>query len=153
MIEVINKKSFDIDIHTKLLEGINSGQYGIFNNSNTTYKFIENNGFKTLSNDTLRLSITEIYTKRFSNVIYRQTVFKKFVEENIWPYVSINFDLSNYNAPIPKNLSPFSDMVFMNLLSKKAVLLEASVVNTAKLLNEIENLIKEVEKEIVRLKE
>ena len=152
LIEVINHKNFDMNIHLTLLYGMNSGQYGIFNNSNTTYKFIESNGFKTLSNDSLRLSISKMYTQRFSNITFRQAAFKKFVEEAIWPYVSTNFYLGEYNKPIPVNLSPFSDLKFMNLLSKKAILLEASISTTGRCLKELERLVQEVEKEIVRLK-
>ena len=80
--------------------------------------------------------------------MYRQTTYKKFAEENIWPYVSIHFALKNYNAPIPIDLKPFNDMVFINLLGKKAVLLKVSVDNTQKALNQIEILIQEIEKEI-----
>ena len=152
LIEILNKKSFDVNIHTKLLQGMNSTQYGIFNNSNTTYKFIESNGFKILSNDSIRLSISEMYTKRLNNITYRETLFKKFVEENIWPYVITNFDLRDYNYPIPLGLKLFSDIKFINLLSKKMVILNASVRNTGKVLNELEVLIQEIEREITRLK-
>lgn len=46
----------------------------IFNNANTTYKNLENNGKSIISNDSLRIRITLMYERQFFNVHTRERI-------------------------------------------------------------------------------
>ena len=91
LIEIIKERSFDINSHSKLLIYLDPGTLGTTNISNTTYNFIENNGFEILTNDSLRISISDLYTKRIYNVLNMEKVYNNFYEKTTWPYLSSKF--------------------------------------------------------------
>ena len=58
---------------------------GLFNNANTAYEYIKSQGVNVLSNDSLRIRISDMYEKQFSNIITRETRNWKLVDEELQP--------------------------------------------------------------------
>ncbi|MCC1484546.1 DUF6090 family protein [Winogradskyella immobilis] len=55
----------------------------IFNNANTTYKFIENQGVDIINNDDLRIRITEMCERQFNNITTREATDLSIVENQL----------------------------------------------------------------------
>ncbi len=66
----------------------------LFNNANTTYKFIENQGLNVLSNDSLQSKITWIYERDFKNITIRENRNMQMVIRDLRPLMDINFETS-----------------------------------------------------------
>ena len=64
--ELLKSESLVLDSLKFWVEFFN--YHSIFNNANTTYKNLENNEKKIISNDSLRLKITLMYERDFANV-------------------------------------------------------------------------------------
>ena len=153
LIEIIKERSFDIHSHSKLLTYLDPGTLGTTNISNTTYNFIENNGFEILTNDSLRISISDLYTRGIYNVLNMEKVYNNFYEKTTWPYLSSKFIIVKTNHPIPIDLKTFEDLKFKNILNKRARLLAASNNIIGTCIEDLEILIQEIEKEIAKLKD
>jgi hypothetical protein len=153
LIEIIKERSFDIHSHSKLLIYLDPGTLGTTNISNTTYNFIENNGFEILTNDSLRISISDLYTRRIYNVLNMEKVYNNFYDKTTWPYLSSKFIIVKTNHPIPIDLKTFEDLEFKNILNKRARLLTSSNIIIGICIRDLEVLIKEIEKEIAKIKD
>ena len=119
-----NRKSFD-DSLKMAFENIKMD--GLFNIANTTYKFIESQGINSLSNDSLRIRVTEMYERHLKNILTRENRNWKIVDEELIPYMtehfisspsvdkSVSFALEAINTP--KNInSLWEDSTLKNLI-------------------------------------
>jgi len=100
---------------------------GLFNIANTSYKFIESQGINTLSNDRLRIRITEMYERHLKNIITRETRNWKIVDEELLPYMNQTFistptidksaSYANDNLNMPKQIEYLRvDSTFRNII-------------------------------------
>ena len=64
---------------------------GLFNVANTAYKFIENQGVNTLSNDSIRIRITEMYERLLKNIQTREANNWEIVNEELLPLMNQHF--------------------------------------------------------------
>lgn len=69
-----------------LIQGI-----GVFNSSNTTYKFIENNGINLLRNPVIRKDATILYDEYFSNIVIRRDNHYNLIINNLMPFLKKEF--------------------------------------------------------------
>jgi hypothetical protein len=150
--ERLNNKSFDINIHSNLLAYINYRDVGIFNISNTAFKFIENSGFELLTNDKLRISISDIYTRSIHNVLHQMNEFQDFYKGTTWPYIRTRFYFYKNEPALPINLKTLYEQEFFNIINQRKFILLNGSQNIDSCIKDIETLIKEVEKEIAILK-
>jgi len=104
------KNNKQVDDSLKMaFENINMD--GLFNIANTSYKFIESQGINTLSNDSLRIRITEMFERHLKNIITRESRNWKIVDEELVPHMnerfvssptidkSASFAIENLNMP------------------------------------------------------
>lgn len=110
----------------KAFEHINMD--GLFNIANTAYKFIENQGVNTLSNDSLRIRVTVMYERYFKNIVTRETKNWEIVDDELLPLMNeyfktspsidkkVSFSLITLNEPINieqlRNNNKFKNMIF-----------------------------------------
>ena len=80
---------------------------GLFNNANTAYEYIKNQGVNVLSNDSLRIRISEMYERQFSNIIVRETRNWKLVDEELQPLMDKHL----------KTSSPIETLITYNLMN------------------------------------
>jgi hypothetical protein len=59
----------------------------IMNNANTAYKYIENQGINSLSNDNLRTRIAEMYGRQFKHIDNRETKSRAMINEELVPSI------------------------------------------------------------------
>jgi len=64
---------------------------GLFNVANTAYKFIENQGVNTLSNDSIRIRITEMYERLLKNIQTREANNWEIVNKELLPLMNQHF--------------------------------------------------------------
>ena len=64
---------------------------GLFNIANTSYKFIESQGINSLSNDNLRIRVTEMYERHLKNIVTRENRNWKIVDEELIPLMNERF--------------------------------------------------------------
>lgn len=153
LIEILEDKTFDFNKDLKLFESLGNEHVGVFNNSNTTYSYIENKGFEALTNDSLRLSISYMYQRRFLNISFRENRYLNFVHNILTPYILSNFHLQKGKASVPIDpIKLITDPKFKNLLVRLSFMLEISTVNLSHCLDELELLIQDVENEINSLR-
>ena len=135
---------------------------GLFNIANTTYKFIESQGINTLSNDSLRIRITEMYERHLKNIITRETRNWKIVDEELLPYMNQRFistptidksaSYANDNLNMPKHIESLrDDSTFRNSIIRLQgwLLVRLNWQNEA--YSVLEKLISDVQQEIDRL--
>jgi len=137
---------------------------GVFNKTNTTFKYIENEGINIFSNDTIRANITLMYDRYLSNIEYRQQmeldrilnhleplIYDSFVPDMIddrmpWPIRDV--DVLNF----PKEPSTLvRNQKFINVLVKlqEIILLRKHALEVTTV--QLEALIEEIENEIERI--
>jgi len=84
------QKALPVDDSLKrAFENINMD--GLFNIANTTYKFIENQGINTLSNDSLRIRVTEMYERHLKNISTREAANWSIINEELLPLMNESF--------------------------------------------------------------
>ena len=99
----------------------------IFNIANTSYKFIESQGINSLSNDSLRIRVTEMYERHLTNIVTRENLNRQMVSEELIPFMQEHFvstatvDKDNLIAlealNMPKNIEDLrDDSVFKNII-------------------------------------
>ena len=135
---------------------------GLFNIANTTYKFIESQGINTLSNDSLRIRITEMFERHLKNIITREDRNWKIVDEELLPYMNQRFistptidksaSYANDNLNMPKHIESLrDDSTFRNLIIRLQGWLLVRLNWQDEAYSVLEQLIKDVEHEIDRL--
>ncbi|NNL15148.1 MAG: hypothetical protein HKO81_00730, partial [Flavobacteriaceae bacterium] len=100
ILDYFEKASPVDDSLKKAFEEINMD--GLFNIANTAYKFIENQGINILSNDSLRIRITQMYERQFKNIQNRETKNWVIINEELLPYMNEHFISS---PTIDRNIS------------------------------------------------
>ena len=111
-----NNKTID-DSLKQAFENINMD--GLFNIANTTFKYIESEGINSLSNDTLRIRVTEMYERHLKNIVTRENRTWEIVNEELLPLMnerfissptidkSVSFAIEALNTP--KNIKSLSE--------------------------------------------
>lgn len=151
--ELLESGSFDPVLNSKLLYGLDRGKFGVFNVSNTTYKFIENKGFELLSNDSTRIAITDMYERRIYNVKNIETILFDFFRDHTRPYMMKQFELPKSGIPLVRDVTVFKDHEFINIVNTRARLMVAYGIISNNCKKHLESLIENLEHEIRRLKE
>tara|TARA_Y100000385_G_scaffold290676_1_gene364870 strand:+ start:2246 stop:2884 length:639 start_codon:yes stop_codon:yes gene_type:complete len=135
---------------------------GIFNTANTSYRFIESQGINTLSNDSLRIRITEMFERHLKNIRSREDRNRKIIDEELMPQMIIHFKSSptidehysfaveNLNTPKDINFLR-ADESFKNVIVRLQGWLLVRLKWQKEALTSLERLILDVQKEIKRL--
>lgn len=147
---VLKNKSFDFNIHSHLLKSIDYGNFGVYNVSSTTYKFIESKGFEILKNDSLRISISDLYERRIFNIVNNLNIYQSHYLKETRPYLVSNFRLPKQGIPIPLSQASIENQIFKNIINRRARLLEVSRRNILRCLEDLEVLIQSIDKEIMK---
>ena len=135
---------------------------GIFNIANTSYKFIESQGINTISNDSLRIKITEMYERHLKNIKVREDRNWKIIDDELIPRMNdlfissptidnaLSYALEGINTP--KNISTLrTDESFKNVIVRLQSWLFVRLNWQPVAIDNLEQLITEVKKEIERL--
>ena len=134
---------------------------GIFNSSNTAYKYIQSEGMNILSNDNLRTHLTIMYERHFRNIDVRSigeenlqnNVLEPFMRKHFKP-VAANIIDDIYVKPIvaPIHIEAlYENFEFQSILLEHSSYLKIRIHWLEEALSELDTLIKEVESEIVLL--
>ena len=152
LISLISNGTLDLSIHSNLFYRLGMPFVGIFNNSNSAYKFIVSKGIESISNDSLRISISDIYERGFHNITFREQAMYDFKTNEMRPYLYSNFISSKNQIPIPRDLERIKeDPVFMHLLLYKSQTFSFSVRNITSTLEETTKLLESLRHEINNL--
>lgn len=96
-----------LDDRLKLsFEYVNRGD--LFNNANTSYKYIENRGMNVLRNDSLQSRITLMYERHFKNIEYREQKDMNMLTDDLRPIMDQVFETSE------AQLTPFNEKLALN---------------------------------------
>ena len=134
----------------------------IFNMANTSYKFVESQGINTLSNDSLRIKITEMFERHLKNIRMREDRNRNIVDSELIPLMyerfkssltideDFSFSKENLNMPIDiKSLQ--EDAIFRNAIIRLQDWLLVRLNWQLEALSSLEQLIIDIEIEIDRL--
>ena len=136
--------------------------HSIFNNANTTYKNLENNEKKIISNDSLRLKITLMYERDFANVKKREQAFIEDIKLNYNKELFKNFKVSDamssdlnheYKINTPRNIEFLKNnedyknelVNVYNFRNRSLRWLQVTLTSLEALIKEIDNEIKGLE--------
>jgi hypothetical protein len=135
---------------------------GIFNIANTSYKFIESQGINTISNDSLRIKITEMYERHLKNIKVREDRNWKIIDDELIPRMNdlfissptidnaLSYALEGINTP--KNIGTLRTAEsFKNVIVRLQSWLFVRLNWQPVAIDNLEQLITEVKKEIERL--
>ena len=133
---------------------------GLFNCSNTTYKYIQSQGVNFLSNDTLRMKVTRMYERDFQNIFTREQITWQIMQESLQPAYDRLFKTSlatnqadnHYLVNMPKDMQAlYGDEAFKNVLVRLRGALANRVKWVSQTLIELKQLIEEIDNETKRL--
>ncbi|MGB5171977.1 MAG: DUF6090 family protein [Eudoraea sp.] len=135
---------------------------GLFNIANTLYKFIESQGVNSLSNDSLRIRVTEMYERHLKNILTRENRTWEMVDDELIPLMndrflssptidkSVSFAVEVIN--IPKNIKSLrEDSKFKNVIVRLQNWLLMRLKWQEEAHTSIEQLIIDVQEEINKL--
>jgi len=154
-----DKRPFD-DSLKRYFEKINTD--GLFNCSNTTYKYIQSQGVNFLSNDTLRGKVTRMYERDFQNVFTREEMTWRIIHESLRPAYDRLFKstLAVYQAEdyylvnTPKDMGIlYKDEAFKNAVVRLRAAVVVRVRYISETLIDLNQLIEEINVETKRLSE
>ena len=130
----------------------------LFNNANTTYKYIENQGVDILRNDSLLSKITSMYERHFNNIANREKTNWKILTDDLRPLMDVNLEVSEpqgkdfneeYALNKPIDMEALSkNMQFKNVIVRNMNFMLLRLRWQKDTLEELEGLIKDVELEI-----
>ena len=151
-----NNRTID-DSLKQAFENINMD--GLFNIANTTFKYIESEGINSLSNDTLRIRVTEMYERHLKNIVTRENRTWEIVNEELLPLMnerfissatidkSVSFAIEALNTP--KNIKSLSeDSKFKNSIVRLQNWLLVRMKWQKEAEKSLEQLIEDVQEEI-----
>ena len=135
---------------------------GIFNISNTSYKFIENQGINVMSNDNLRIRITEMYERHLKNIRTREDRNWDLVNEELIPHMINHFKSSptvdpdasfaGENLNMPRDITSLrNNDTFRNIIIRLQDILIMRLNWQGEAKRSLGQLITDVNDEIVRL--
>jgi hypothetical protein len=131
---------------------------GIFNSSNTAYKYIQSEGMNILSNDSVRADLTVMYERHFRNIDVRSigeeniqnNVLEPFIRKHFKP-IDANIREDIYVKPIvaPIDIEAlYENFEFQSILLEHSSYLKIRIMWLEEALSELATLIQEVESEI-----
>ena len=130
----------------------------LFNNANTTYKYIENQGVNILSNDSILSKITSMYERHFKNIATRENKNWKILTDDLRPLMDVHLEVSEpqdkdfneeYALNKPIDMEVLSEnMQFKNVIVRNMNFMLLRLLWQKETLEELKGLIKEVELEI-----
>ena len=134
----------------------------IFNMANTSYKFVESQGINTLSNDSLRIRITEMFERHLKNIRTREDRNRNIVDSELIPLmyerfkssltIDEDFSFSNENLNMPIDIKSLrEDPIFRNAIIRLQDWLLVRLNWQKEALKSLERLISDVQDEINRL--
>ena len=146
-----------IDDNLKLsFELINTDD--LFNNANTTYKYIENQGVNILTNDRILSKITWMYERDFKNISNRERTNWQILTDDLRPLMDIYLEVSKPQDKLFNEVYELNKPIDMEALSENKQFKNVIVRNMnfmllrlrwqTETLIELQGLIQEVELEI-----
>jgi len=133
----------------------------LFNNANTTYKYIENQGVNILRNDSILSKITSMYERHFKNIENRENKNWKILTDDLRPLMDVHLEVSEpqdkdfneeYALNKPIDMDALSEnMQFKNVIVRNMNFMLLRLRWQKDTLEELEDLINEVELEIQHL--
>ena len=146
-----------IDDNLKLsFELINTDD--LFNNANTAYKYIENQGVNILTNDSILSKITWMYERDFKNISNRERTNWQILTDDLRPLMDIYLEVSEPQDKLFNEVYELNKPIDMKALSENKQFKNVIVRNMnfmllrlhwqTETLIELEELIQEVELEI-----
>jgi hypothetical protein len=158
IVEALNiHRSFDDSLQL-YFERINSDN--LFNCSNTTYKYIQNQGVNFLSNDSLRIKVTRIYEHDFENIFTRENMSWRIMNEDLRPAydrlfkagLASNQETNLYLVNTPRDMETlYADEAFKNVIVRLRAILVIRVRWLTKTIIDLKNLTNEIDTETNRL--
>lgn len=135
---------------------------GLFNNANTAYEYIKNKGVNILSNDSLRIRITEMYERQFYNIINREANNWNMTNNELIPLMNQYFKTSppidtffpfSLELNMPKDIEILrANDPFKNVIVRLQNFLLLRLNWQKETITSLEKLIKDVQEEIDRLR-
>jgi hypothetical protein len=130
----------------------------LFNNANTTYKYIENQGVNILTNDSILSKITWMYEHDFKNIANRERTNWEILTNDLRPLMDIHLEVSQpqhndfkevYELNKPINMEALSEnKQFKNVIVRNMNFMLLRLRWQTETITELEDLIQEVEREI-----
>lgn len=133
----------------------------LFNNANTTYEHIKNQGLNFLCNDSIRIRITDMYEYDLQNVKTRERMNWEMLSDEIFPY--LNKHLSSDSSMLgfgfferainkPKSIIEIrKDQELFNLIVRLQNWLTVRTNWQKRTIDKLNQLITEIEREIYQL--
>lgn len=150
MLDTLETKNQDVKRMLGRIDGM-----GIFNNANSAYQFMQNVGFDFISNDSIRILITQMYETDFYNIHQRENAHRE-LNVNLRNYKNQHFRFSKMDGrlrqdePLDYNFIR-KDPVFENHQNSLISFLQLRVYWLTKTQIKLEELIRMIEEEITRL--
>jgi hypothetical protein len=130
----------------------------LFNNANTTYKYIENQGVSILRNDSILSKITWMYERHFKNIENREKINWEILTNDLRPLMDIYLEVSKpqkkdfnevYELNKPIDMETLSEnKQFKNVIVRNMNFMLLRLRWQTETIIELEDLIQEVELEI-----
>jgi hypothetical protein len=130
----------------------------LFNNANTAYKYIENQGVNILTNDSILSKITWMYERDFKNISNREKTNWQILTDDLRPLMDIYLEVSEPQDKLFNEVYELNKPIDMKALSENKQFKNVIVRNMnfmllrlrwqTETLIELEELIQEVELEI-----
>lgn len=136
---------------------------GLFNNSNTTYRYIQSQGANFLRNDSLRSRITHMYERDFENIFSRQKLSNDVMLNHLRPAYDqffkpgdvvqdTIFSIQGLNTPVDIQ-QLYCNQPFKNIIVRLRKILGIRTHWLTQTTHDLELLIEEVQIEIDQLSE
>lgn len=132
----------------------------LFNNANTTYRYIQSQGTNFLRNDSIRNRITIMYERDFQNIFSRQEMSWQIVVDELRPTYDrllrvdsmITFDFSPYTVNTPRDIEVFyQDQTLKNVIARMRLVTGVRTTWLSITLKKLEALIEDIDAEISKL--
>ena len=130
----------------------------LFNNANTAYKYIENQGVNILTNDSILSKITWMYERDFKNISNRERTNWQILTDDLRPLMDIYLEVSEPQDKLFNEVYELNKPIDMKALSENKQFKNVIVRNMnfmllrlrwqTETLIELQDLIQEVELEI-----
>ena len=69
--------------------------YRTFNNANSSYTYMSNEGYSFIRNKSIRLGTTNLYETNFSNIYFNLKIYESFINNDLKPLV---YEYGDFNA-------------------------------------------------------
>ncbi|MFH1194482.1 MAG: DUF6090 family protein [bacterium] len=125
--------------------------YSLFLSHTSAYETLKSRGLETVTNDTLRLLLGELYDVKYELIEKNEMDLRSLIFNDVFTYFKKNFTLDNSEA-IPINYNALlRDRYFLNLIALNKLAQRGSASDFRKLLIELKKIDQLLEAEISRL--